>query len=368
MFIFGSVCYDLRVFPAVPDVPGLSNLMAQFQQFPDPPESTKKLPTLVAVAGGKGGVGKSVVAANLGVALAQRNRSQQVAAIDLDVGCGNLNWCLGVAEPKGIINHFILGEIDQLSELLNPTPQNNLKLICSSYTGVPEVMLDSAARKRILSQLSSLSASYVLLDLGAGTGDDVLYLFLGADEKLIVVNPDPLSLQNSFIFLKTTILRFLLRELSNEDFLSPVKHQLIRTVEAEENLNVRQLVSKLKQWDRYATYGLAGLVDDLRVKIIVNMYRGSKEQQSFLSRFHELLFRDLCLRNNLSYLGFIHFDPGIQKSIQGTKPYLIRFRDRAAAGDLRAVAERLETGVELDNLPTLHFPEAPTSWWQKRFG
>ena len=341
--------------------------MPQIQQL-WPPENPRNGARLVAVAGGKGGVGKSVVAANLCVALAQRNPTQQIAAIDLDVGCGNLNWCLGVAEPKGIINHFILGEVDQLSELLNPTPRNNLNLICSSYTGVPEVVLDGPARQRILSQLHTLSARYVMLDLGAGTGDDVLDLFLGAHEKLIVVNPDPLSLQNSFIFLKTAILRFLARELSNEDFLSPVKRQLIRIVEAEENLNIRQLVTKLKQWDRYATYVLAGLVDDLKVKIIVNMYRGSKEQRAFLTRFHELLFRDLCLRNNLSYLGFVHFDPGVQKSIQGTQPYLMKYPDRKAAEDIRAVAKRLETGVELDNLPTLHFPEEPTGWWQSRFG
>ncbi len=312
----------------------------------------------VAVAGGKGGVGKSVVSANLAVALAQRREQQGgwVLAVDLDVGCGNLNWCLGVADAPENINHFLRGEVPHLKDLIRTTEQPKLSVICSSYTGVPPAELTPENRRRLKEQLPRLGAECLVLDLGAGTSDEVLDLFLGAKEKIIVVNPDPLSLQNAFVFIKITILRFLEGELAREEFLAPVRSTLTRVIQEQENLDVRQLIDELKQWDRMAAYVLAGFVDDLRLRLVVNMYQHDEDEKSYLQSFHSTLFRDLCLRNNLSYLGFVHADPNVKKALQGTSPLLHRFPDSPASRDIQTIAQRLTEGIELDNIPQLHFP------------
>ncbi len=317
----------------------------------------------IAIASGKGGVGKTVTTANLALSLAQqfREKSGSVVAVDLDLGCGNLNACLGVRSTNGTINSFILNKVSDLEEILTPTDQENLKMICSSYSGAPEMLLDDGLKQDLLDGIGALGADYVLVDLGAGTSKVVLDLFLGATEKIIVITPEALSLHNAFVFLKAAMLHFLWGELEREEFLSPVSSNLRWMIEDEKDLNIGKLIERLKSWDRYAAYVLGGLINDLKIKFVVNMYRGGV-QKSHLQNFHRLLFKYLCVRNNLSYLGFIHYDRGIPASIQTIKPFLLRHPERRAARDFMQIAMRLADQEEPNHIPLLHFPQQ--SWWQ----
>ena len=315
----------------------------------------------IAIASGKGGVGKTIITANLALSLAQRYGSKaSIVAVDLDLGCGNLNACLGVRSPNGTIDGFLTNRVQNLQQLLTPTDQSNLRMICSSYSGFPNSRLDEDRKKSLLKQLNGLETNFTLIDLGAGTSEDVLDIFLGASEKIVVVTPESLSLHNAFVFLKTAILRSLWNELGSEDFLAPVKANLEKMIDHQEELDLGILIDRVKLWDRYAAYVLAGLIDDLKIKFIVNMYRGGAEK-SHLRNFHNLLFRYLRMRNNLSYLGFVHFDQGVPSSVQAIKPFLHAYPNNRAAKDLRRVAEHLAEEKELYNAPTLSFPKR--SWW-----
>ena len=235
-------------------------------------------------------------------------------AVDLDLGCGNLNACLGVRFPNGTIDGFLTQKVQNLQQLLTSTDPSNLRMICSSSSGSPNSRLNEERKKSLLQQLNGLEANFTLIDLGTGTSEDLLDIFLGAGEKIIVVTPESLSLHNAFVFLKSAILRFLWKELGKEDFLHPIRSNLEKMIDDQEELDLGIIIDRLKLWDQYAAYVLEGMIDDLKIKVIVNMYRGGSEK-SHLKKFHHLLFRYLRIRNNLSFLGFVHFDKGIPSSV-----------------------------------------------------
>ena len=80
-----------------------------------------------AVGGGKGGVGKSLVSANVAICLALMGN--KVVAVDLDLGGANLHTCLGLPIPSVTLSDYISKKITNFEDLLVPTPINNLKII-----------------------------------------------------------------------------------------------------------------------------------------------------------------------------------------------------------------------------------------------
>jgi flagellar biosynthesis protein FlhG len=280
----------------------------------------------IAVASGKGGVGKSVVTANLSICLAQQLSVQgesSVVALDMDLGCGNLNACLGVRSPNGSINRYLSNQESSLTKIMTSTEQSNLEMICSSYGGSPEIELSVDQKKNLMSVISSLPADFVLLDLGAGISCDVLDMFLASTDKVIVITPESLSLHNAFVFLETVILHYLWRELERQDVLSTVKQNWGQMIDDREHLDIRSLIERVKVWDRYAGFVLAGLIDELGIKFIVDRYRGGIEN-AHLRKFHRLLYKYLCMRSNISYLGFVHSDRDVLASTRALVPFCTR--------------------------------------------
>ncbi|MBI3941281.1 MAG: P-loop NTPase [Acidobacteria bacterium] len=319
---------------------------------------------ILAIASGKGGVGKTVVTANLALDLARLldKRNSRVVAVDLDLGCGNLNSCLGVRDSNGTINDFLLKK-KTLEQVLTQTEVENLQMISGSYSGMDTLKIDADMKRSLFDSLARLRANFVLLDLGAGTSPEVLDFFLEASDRIIVVTPESLSLHNAYTFLKSAILRLLSHQLEKEDFLAPVKSKLWEIIEAKDNLNIRSLVEQFKLWDTYGAYVLSGIISDLKIRFIVNMYRGG-EDKIHLLRFHKLLFKYLGLRDNLDYLGFVHFEPKVMKSVQGIKPFVLRYPNNRAAREIQDLAVRILKHETYYQQPPMHFPQS--SEWLSR--
>ena len=122
---------------------------------------------IIAIASGKGGVGKSMLTANLAVALGQSGK--QVVAADLDLGGSNLHLALGaMGLPRGVGTYFDKPST-QLEEIIYPTDYPNLSIIPgeSELPGIANV--PPAPKQRLLHDLKNLQCDYLLLDLGAGT-------------------------------------------------------------------------------------------------------------------------------------------------------------------------------------------------------
>ena len=165
------------------------------------------IPRVVAIGGGKGGVGKSLVAANVGIFLATLGK--RVILVDAAFGAANLHIFAGVPRPTRSLSEALAPDGPRLAELAVPTHVPGVKLIGGVYDP-PWVAEPSPALVDILTeQLHQLPADWVVVDLGPGIASPALELFLAADVQIIVAVPDPTSIELMHRFAKAVFLRSL---------------------------------------------------------------------------------------------------------------------------------------------------------------
>jgi len=167
------------------------------------------IPRVVAIAGGKGGVGKSLVAANVGIFLATLGK--RVILVDAAFGAANLHIFAGVPRPSRTLSEALVEGGPGLAELAVPTYVPGVKLIGGVYDP-PWVAEPAPAQvERIVEQIRALPADWVVVDLGPGLAAASLELFLAADVQVIVAVPDPTSIELMHRFTKAVFLRSLER-------------------------------------------------------------------------------------------------------------------------------------------------------------
>ena len=166
-----------------------------------PPQRTGRI---IAVGGGKGGVGKSVVSANIALVLA--DAGHRVVLVDADLGGANLHTVLGVSPPAVTLTDFI-SKTSSIDELAVNTPYANLRLISGALDDVDAANPKHQQKMRLLRHLERVDTDFLILDLGAGTSFNTLDFFLVADEGYLVVQPEPTSVENAYRFLKAAFIR-----------------------------------------------------------------------------------------------------------------------------------------------------------------
>jgi len=150
----------------------------------------------IAVCSGKGGTGKTTLAANLGVALAQLGK--EVLIIDTDIEMGNMELVLGIDEVDKSLHQVLSGEAE-ISEAIYEGPEG-VKVI---PVGVSLDSLRDADPERMDEVLEKLKEVEILIiDAPAGLGRSVLTAISASQEALLVVNPEISSMSDA---LKTKI-------------------------------------------------------------------------------------------------------------------------------------------------------------------
>jgi flagellar biosynthesis protein FlhG len=159
----------------------------------------------LAVASGKGGVGKSFVAANLAAELAARGR--KVLVLDADLGLANLDVILGI-DAKRSLHDFVRGT-EKLEDVVITTPAG-FDLLPAGSGILDGAVLTPALAYKIEHALHQLEGHYDLLlfDLGAGIGDVVMYFARLAHDVLLVVTPEPAAVTDAYAVIKILSLRY----------------------------------------------------------------------------------------------------------------------------------------------------------------
>jgi flagellar biosynthesis protein FlhG len=154
---------------------------------------------IIGVTSGKGGVGKTNLAANLAVLAAKQG--QRVLIIDGDLGLANVEIIYGL-RPRHHLGHLLSGDVT-IQDVLATGPAG-VKVLPAGNGLQQLTRLDDGQRLRLVGALEELEDDFdvVFLDSGAGIGDNVLFFIGAAQEAMLVVSPEPTSLTDAYATIK----------------------------------------------------------------------------------------------------------------------------------------------------------------------
>lgn len=242
----------------------------------------------IAITSGKGGVGKTNVVVNLGVALARQN--MKVAILDADYGLGNIDILLGI-EPQLDISD-LLKDAAEMEEIL--IEKHGLQIIPASsgvqslaqLTEYQEILLYKELKK--LEKLAEL----LIIDTAAGISDNVISLLLGADEVYLVISPENTSIVDAYAVVK-------------------VVHEL----------------------DAFK-----------KISVITNMVQDASEAQEIFFKISRACKK--FLNKELHYLGYIRKDDHIIEAIKYQQPVIERSPDSNVSKDYLELCKTIKERID----------------------
>jgi flagellar biosynthesis protein FlhG len=243
---------------------------------------------VITIASGKGGVGKTNLVVNLGIALAERG--QRVGILDADLGLANIDIVLGIVPPYNLV-HVLRGE-KSIGEIVVQGPGG--VRVFAGGSGVYE--LANVAQwhlDRLIKGLRDFESTMdiCLIDTGAGIGRQVMSFVSAAQEAIVVTTPEPTAVTDAYGLVK-------MLSLHNQE---------------------------------------------VAVKVVVNLVESPAEGRAIYERLRTVSRRFLGLE--VEYLGCVERDPAVVKAVREQRPFVVGSpRCRASQGILH-VADALTERV-----------------------
>ena len=291
---------------------------------------------MLPVASGKGGVGKSVLAANLAIALAELGKT--TVLVDLDLGGANLHTLLGIKNRHAGIGGLVYRTEASIESLVMETGIPRLYFIPGDTLLPGTANLEFFMKRKILRGLTTLPADYVLMDLGAGSSYNIVDFFLSSASGLVVTMPEITAVLNAYSFLKTALFRALFRSFPAK---SDERHMIVdfasKKLEGSGD-SFPALQSRLTAASpATAPSAIAGL-GAIYPRVVLNMGKSNRDL-AIGARLRDITYRNLGL--SMEYIGFIPRDEAVPRSIVERKPVLIARPASPYAATVRAIARRI---------------------------
>jgi flagellar biosynthesis protein FlhG len=293
---------------------------------------------MIPVGGGKGGVGKSFLVANLGVVLARSG--QRVIAVDGDLEGANLHTCLGISQPSRSLADFVARREDDLAKLLIGTSVPNLKIIAATHGNLATPQPSHSRRIRLMRALRQLPADFVLLDLSAGTHSAVMDYFMIGDEGLVVIAPEPTSVENAYSFIRAAFYRRLRLAMASHDMrdivaLAMDQHNergirtpldLLQEIEASDPEEGRHFIETMKAFHPRIVINEVRTADDVKLGFSV---------QTVCRKYFGI---------ECEYLGYVNRDEKARQAVRERRPLVEKYPRSDAAIYLSRIARKLLAG------------------------
>ena len=299
---------------------------------------------IVPIASGKGGVGKSLVAANLSVALGQAGK--RVVLADLDLGASNLHLILGVAAPKAGIGTFLGGSSGRFENVILDTDYENLRFIPGDAEMPGLANIKQGQKNQLVKRLLSIDCDYLILDLGAGTSANILDFFLMSSQGIVVTAPTLTATLNAYLFLKNAVFRLLYSSFGQRSKAYEYIESLRHNGTALQKAYIPAILDEIRKLDPERWAQATERMKRFRPRLLMNMLEDPKDAEKSQK------IRRSCkeyLNIELEHLGVLYRDE-LQDVALGSRIPIIRYKPQSvlAQGIYRTADKMIQTEDQSD--------------------
>ncbi|MDR0389914.1 MAG: P-loop NTPase [Spirochaetaceae bacterium] len=230
---------------------------------------------IIPIASGKGGVGKSLIAANLAVAFAQSG--QKVVLADLDLGASNLHLVIGYQSPRTGVGAFLNNTRADFSQIIVETDIPNLRFIPGDGELPGAANLKAMQRSALTRRLLQIDADILVLDLGAGTHQFILDFFLLSGQGIVVSAPTVTATLNAYVFLKNTVFRVMYTIFTRGSKGFEYLETLRKDKSGLQKLYIPRMLKDISALDPKGYAQFKEKISHLRPRLIMNMIEDPKD-------------------------------------------------------------------------------------------
>jgi flagellar biosynthesis protein FlhG len=284
-------------------------------------------------------VGKTFLAANLAAELARLGH--RVVAVDTDLEGANLHTWLGVPRPAASLADFVAGREADVAKLLLDTPTPNLALIAATGGNLTAAHPEGARRAELLQGLRGLERDVVVVDCGAGVHPAVIDYFLLGDEGLLVLHPEPTSLENAYSFLRAVFYRRMQLAMLNHG----VQERIAECMDQRNERGIRtpqDLLREVQAMDSDDARRFVETMRAMRPRVVVNEVASAEDVRLGFA------VKGVCRTYfglEAEYAGYVNRDEAVRRSLQKRRP-LVDVEPRSdAAVYLKRIARKLAEAI-----------------------
>ncbi len=298
-------------------------------------DKVKREKHIWAIAGGKGGIGKSFVTANLGIALCERGK--KVVVVDADLGGANLHTLLGIPRPSVSLDDFIRRGLRSIKGVVTETGIPNLRIVGGVHDMLTLSNPKQGQKQKIIRQIQALDADHIILDLGTGMSPHVFDLFLISDTGIFLVTPEPTSLENAYQFIRGVFFHRWMTMATG----AKVKKMIEKAMDVNNQEGIRtpfDLLEHMGKVDKEAVRIFKNGMGAFRPRLIINQVRNLKDAELGFA------MRSVCRKYfgiDLVFLGYIVHDDNVYSSLQWERAFFSDYPSSEVAQCIRDIAARL---------------------------
>ncbi|MDR2393894.1 MAG: P-loop NTPase [Treponema sp.] len=293
---------------------------------------------IIPIASGKGGVGKSLVAANLAVAFARAGK--RVVLSDLDLGASNLHLVLGHQSPKVGIGTFLNDPHTDFSKVIVETDVPGLRFIPGDTEIPGTANLKAFQRNILIKRLLALKGhtDILIIDLGAGTHQSILDFFLLSGEGIVVTSPAVTAVLNAYVFLKNTVFRMMYTVFTKGTAAYAYLEQIRREASGPQTLYIPKILPEIHTIDPFSYEAFMTRLNRLHPRLITNMLDNPKDAEVAMK------IRRSCeeyLDLQIEHLGVLYRDSMQDTSLSSRLPITIYKPRSVLAQAIYRIADKI---------------------------